>query len=91
MFFDFWRRAAHRRQKLKKMLNENLACFPIFGGVLRTSRQTSAHLLMNNLANGIIFGPFAVKTNLAQNPTFCWGNLLRILINRFPVKINRIS
>ena len=26
IFFDFWRRATHRRQKSKKMLNENLDC-----------------------------------------------------------------
>ena len=32
IFFDFWRRATHRRQKSKKMLNENLAFFSIFGG-----------------------------------------------------------
>ena len=39
IFFDFWWRATHRRQKSKKMLNENLACFSIFGGVLRTAAK----------------------------------------------------
>ena len=37
--FDVWRRAAHRRQKSKKMIKENLAFFPIFGGVLRTAAK----------------------------------------------------
>ena len=32
IFSDFWRRAAHRRQKSKKMRNENLAFFLVFGG-----------------------------------------------------------
>ena len=39
IFFDFWRRAAHRRQISKKMRNENFAFFSIFGGVLRTAAK----------------------------------------------------
>ena len=46
IFSDFWRRAAHRRQKSKKMLNENLAFFPIFGGVLRTAAKNRKKCLM---------------------------------------------
>ena len=47
IFSDFWRRAAHRRQKSKKMLNENLAFFPIFGGVLRTAAKNRKKCLKN--------------------------------------------
>ena len=45
-FFDFWRRAAHLRQKSKKVINENLAFFPIFGGVLRTAAKNRKKCLM---------------------------------------------
>ena len=35
---------------------------------------------MKNLADAPKIGPFAVKTNLAENPAFCQENLLRVLI-----------
>ena len=46
MFSDFWRRATRCRQKSKKMLNETVAFFPIFCGVLRTAAKNRKKCLM---------------------------------------------
>ena len=46
IFSDFWRRATLCRQKSKKMLNETLAFFSMFGGVLRTAAKNRKKCLM---------------------------------------------
>ena len=57
IFFDFWRRATHRRQKSKKMLrNVVLRIFFDFWRRATHRHQKSKKMLNENLAFVLIFG-----------------------------------